>query len=210
MYLTPTQEEMATILFAFGDQGDRLRSFFSPQNSLIPAGVPGKPAYYFVRTSAESAAKRITQDLAGNYTDSTNPDYSVLLIPGDSEGAYRLDQQEPSWGGAIFLKDWQAKQEDGSLEVTLTWQAMVPMNRGYTIFVHLLDENGELVTQLDRLPDGYQTSDWQEGEIVIDRLRLDLPPDLQPGKYFLQSGFYYLPTEERLGEPQLLGEVDIK
>jgi hypothetical protein len=115
-----------------------------------------------------------------------------------------------SWGGAISLEDWQADQGNGFLDVTLTWQTQVPMNRSYTIFVHLLNEDGELIAQLDRPPDGYLTSDWQEGEIVIDRLRLELPSGMQAGAYFIQSGFYYLPTQERIGEPQLLGEIDIK
>ena len=210
VYLTPTQEEMATIIFAFGGQARRLNSFFSPQNSLLPAGVSGKPAYYLVRSPADSTAARITQDLAGTYVESGNLDFSVLVVAGDTNRTYRLDQEDISWGGAIVLKDWQADQIEDQLEVTLTMQAQVPMNRAYTIFVHLLDGNGELIAQLDRLPDGYPTSDWKEGEIVIDRLQLDLPPAMEAGRYFLQSGFYYLPTEERLGEPQFLGEVDIK
>jgi hypothetical protein len=210
VYLSPTQEEMATILYAFGGQEDRLRSFFSPLNSLIPAGVPGKPAYFLVRSPASFVNDQINHYFPESHTDSRHSDFNVLVIPADSERGENSIQDDISWGGAISLEDWQADQGIGFLDVTLTWQAQVPMNRSYTIFVHLLNENGELITQLDRPPDGYLTSDWQEGEIVIDRLRLELPADIQAGPYFIQSGFYYLPTQERLGEPQLLGGIDIK
>jgi hypothetical protein len=85
------------------------------------------------------------------------------------------------------------------------WRANVKMVRSYTAFVHLLDEEGNLVTQWDRLPEGYPTIDWQRGERVVDTYTLDLPHDLPPGEYFIQSGFYHLPSDERLGEPAFLG-----
>ena len=84
------------------------------------------------------------------------------------------------------------------------------MERSYTAFVHLLSPEGDLVTQLDRVPDGYLTSDWHENEIVIDTFGLPLPSELQPGSYVVQTGFYYLPTLERLGEPQILGDIIIR
>ncbi|GMQ78360.1 MAG: hypothetical protein BMS9Abin02_0863 [Anaerolineae bacterium] len=210
VYLSPTQEKMATILYAFGGQEERLRSFFSPLKSLLPAGVPGKAAYYLLRSQAGFVNDQINTYFPKSYTDSRHSDYDVLVIPADSVRGENSIADDISWGGAISLENWQADQGSGFLDVTLTWQAQVPMDRSYTIFVHLLNENGELVAQLDRPPDGYLTSDWQEGEIVIDSLRLELPADMQPGAYFIQSGFYYLPTQERLGEPQLLREIDIK
>jgi hypothetical protein len=83
------------------------------------------------------------------------------------------------------------------------------MERSYTAYLHLLTPEGELVAQLDRLPDGYPTSDWHPGEVIIDSYAIQLPADVGPGKYFLQSGFYYLPAQERLGEPALIGEIEL-
>jgi hypothetical protein len=89
----------------------------------------------------------------------------------------------------------------------MAWQANVEMERSYTAYVHLLAADGELVAQLDRLPDGYPTSDWQPGEIVIDSYAIQLPPNWQAGDHYLQTGFYFLPTQERLGEPAIFGQV---
>jgi hypothetical protein len=87
------------------------------------------------------------------------------------------------------------------------WQANVRMARSYTAYIHLLDQDQTLITQLDRLPDGYPTIDWQPGERVVDTYTLDLPPNFTPGTYLIQSGFYHLPSDERLGEPVILGGV---
>jgi hypothetical protein len=80
------------------------------------------------------------------------------------------------------------------------------MDLAYTAFVHVLDSNGQLVAQSDRPPAGYPTSDWLAGEFVVDHYLVSLPPDLAPGSYTLQTGFYYLPTQERVGEPAVLTE----
>jgi hypothetical protein len=60
------------------------------------------------------------------------------------------------------------------------------------------------------LPDGYPTSDWHPGEVVVDSYTIQLPPDVEPGRYYLQTGFYYLPTQERLGQPVVIGEIEIQ
>jgi hypothetical protein len=83
------------------------------------------------------------------------------------------------------------------------------MVRDYTVYVHLLAEDGTLVAQTDRLPDGYPTDDWQPSEVVMDTFQVALPENFPAGTYRLQSGFYYLPTLERLGEPLVLGEVEL-
>ena len=85
------------------------------------------------------------------------------------------------------------------------WQAGAEMDRNYTAFVHLLGENGDPIAQLDRPPDGYPTSDWRPGEVIIDQYTIQLPADLPTGTYNLQSGFYYLPTLEGLGTTVPLG-----
>jgi hypothetical protein len=75
------------------------------------------------------------------------------------------------------------------------------------VFVHLLDQDGSLIAQLDRQPEGYPTSDWQPGERVMDSYLVKLPAGLDEGEYLLQTGFYYLPADERLGKPELLGSI---
>ncbi len=78
------------------------------------------------------------------------------------------------------------------LDVTLYWQSLAELDDDYLVFVHVLDEAGTVVTQVDEAPqqDGYPTSLWIAGEIVTDRHTLNLPGDLPEGDYRLRVGFY--------------------
>jgi hypothetical protein len=63
---------------------------------------------------------------------------------------------------------------------------------------------------LDRPPAGYPTTDWRVGEVVVDRYVVALPADMGSGNYRLMTGWYYLPTLERLGEGVELGRMVIE
>jgi hypothetical protein len=78
------------------------------------------------------------------------------------------------------------------LEVTLYWQSLAELDEDYLIFVHVLDETGAIVTQVDEGPQqgSYPTSLWVAGEIVIDRHTLIIPGELLAGDYRLRIGFY--------------------
>jgi hypothetical protein len=78
------------------------------------------------------------------------------------------------------------------IQVRLLWQAARPMDRDYTVFLHLVDEAGNLVSQVDTLPLGgqYPTSVWSQGELLTGRYSLNLPRDLPAGVYRLVAGLY--------------------
>ena len=42
------------------------------------------------------------------------------------------------------------------------------------------------------------TTTWSEGEVVVDRLGILIPPELSPGEYQLVVGMYRPDTGERL------------
>jgi 4-amino-4-deoxy-L-arabinose transferase-like glycosyltransferase len=206
-YLAPTQEQMATIYFALGGEIARLRSFYSPNNTLVPLGNPGQETAYLIRPLAAPTLARLAAVFPQNAIEQTDQDFTALLVGADAPWLLPQRESDASWGGAISLLGWSAQQVGGQLNITMYWWANVKMVRSYTAFVHLLDGEGNLVTQWDRLPEGYPTIDWQPQERVVDTYTLDLPPDLPPGEYFIQSGFYHLPSDERLGEPAFLGGV---
>jgi hypothetical protein len=94
----------------------------------------------------------------------------------------------------------EAKAGEG-LSVILYWQALSEIPVDYTVFVHLVDSNGERVAQHDDGPRWQvpiPTSTWQSGEIVLDQHLLDLPANLPAGDYQLQIGVYYWETQARL------------
>jgi hypothetical protein len=88
--------------------------------------------------------------------------------------------------------DWQ---EDG--QITLYWQALMPISAQYTTFVHVLDEAGTLVAQADGQPQGgaYPTSVWRVGEFVADEKGVQIGAE-RPLHLFI--GAYLLETGERL------------
>ena len=96
------------------------------------------------------------------------------------------------WRG-YDLEPTTAKPGD-VLPITLYWQAVAPVPKGedWTTFIHLLDENGEKVGQVDQPPgDGfYPPFAWQPGLLIADQYELPLDSRLKPGKYKLVFGWY--------------------
>jgi len=86
------------------------------------------------------------------------------------------------------------------IHLTLFWQALVKMDEDYTVFTHLIDEQGTLWGQKDNQPvDGfYPTTKWRAGEIVRDQYNLMISPETPPGHYWLEVGMYLAETGERL------------
>ncbi|NJN94694.1 MAG: hypothetical protein HC875_11670 [Anaerolineales bacterium] len=73
----------------------------------------------------------------------------------------------------------------GSLPLTLYWQALAPLDRNWTVFVHLLDDNEQIISQQDQIPGAGQfpTTSWLTGEYLLDSYNLPIPADIPPGTY---------------------------
>jgi hypothetical protein len=87
-----------------------------------------------------------------------------------------------------------------TLALTLTWQALGSPAEDYTVFVHVLDGEGEKLVQRDTQPcDGEcPTGTWQPGEIVLDTYRLALPAGAARSPDRLAVGLYLLETGDRV------------
>jgi 4-amino-4-deoxy-L-arabinose transferase-like glycosyltransferase len=83
--------------------------------------------------------------------------------------------------------------------LALHWQALAPMTARYKIFVHLTGEGGpaDIHAQADVYPH-LPTTGWVQGEYLSDRVSLELPANLPPGRYSLLMGLYDEATGERL------------
>ncbi len=107
-----------------------------------------------------------------------------------------------TFGDAVKLTGYEMRQteDSASLEITLYWESLAPLDEDYTAFVHLLKPDGSLAAQSDVPPANglYPTSAWQSGERIQSYHRLALPPNLSPGKYTLLAGLYHPDTWERL------------
>lgn len=203
LYLTPTKEELATILFALQDP-DRLRNY-NGADGLIPAGQEGVSSLYLLGASDTASMDALQRYFPEGSSSTVNAAYLAFAVPADVP-RNRLEQSaDVMFADKIALVGWRVEQTDDLLDVTLAWQAQDNLELAYTAFVHLIDAQGNVLTQQDRPPAGYPTSDWRPGEIVVDKFTLTLPGDLPPeSSTKLITGFYYLPTLDRLGEAAVL------
>ncbi|MBN1923035.1 MAG: Stk1 family PASTA domain-containing Ser/Thr kinase [Anaerolineae bacterium] len=79
-----------------------------------------------------------------------------------------------------------------TLPVTLRWRALQPTGQRYTVFVHLLSPEMNLVTQHDSEPlNGLSpTNSWLTGEIIVDPHQLTIPAGTPAGTYQIRVGLY--------------------
>jgi hypothetical protein len=86
-------------------------------------------------------------------------------------------------------------------EITLIWYALGRQNRNWTVFVHLVDAQEQIVAQDNRPPrdDAFPMLQWVAGDWVEDRHPLALPASLVPGEYRLRVGLFYPRTDRRAG-----------
>jgi hypothetical protein len=82
------------------------------------------------------------------------------------------------------------------------------MDKDYTAFIHLTDEEGHLWAQDDHIleDNGRLTSTWSPAAVVKQEFQVPLSPDLPSGKYTLLIGVYYWETGERLPVWDELGQ----
>jgi len=104
------------------------------------------------------------------------------------------------FGGQVALLGYDWQLSPGGLDLMLYWQAERLTDQNWTISIQLLDETGTLVAQRDSQPqDGrYPTSVWEQGEVVEDRHRLELPAHLPESTYDVVVRLYSVESGERL------------
>jgi 4-amino-4-deoxy-L-arabinose transferase-like glycosyltransferase len=86
-------------------------------------------------------------------------------------------------------------------ELTLIWHALGRQNRNWTVFVHLVDTQEQIVAEDNRPPqdDAFPMLQWVAGDWVEDRHPLALPANLPPGEYRIRVGLFFPRTERRAG-----------
>jgi hypothetical protein len=148
--------------------------------SLLVANSDGKPA-------AEVPLGLIDVVTRTHAFRPPTPQSSLEITFGDSVRLLGYDIPRTARPGETIL-------------VTLYWQALAEMDTTYKVFVHLIDEDGQIRAQEDHPPLNGEapTTSWVPGEVLQDPYRILLPPDLLPGYYSLRVGLYNPATGQRL------------
>ncbi|MFQ5885912.1 MAG: hypothetical protein ACE5II_01615, partial [Anaerolineae bacterium] len=120
---------------------------------------------------------------------------------------------EVSLGNQVELVGYDIEEGEvevgGRVQLTLYWRALTQMERDYTVFTHLIDEEGRIWGQEDNEPlrGSYPTSFWDIGEVVKDEYELVVNGGTPPGEYLIEVGIYLAETGERLPVYSIEGEL---
>lgn len=121
----------------------------------------------------------------------------ILSWPLLTEAPVMENETDAQFGEVVRLLGYDLKGypvPGEKLGLTLYWRARTSPDKSYSVFVHLTDQAGKLVTQADGIPAKWlrPTTTWREGEVIADEHTLSLPSDLSAGRYRLYVGFYEL------------------
>jgi hypothetical protein len=121
------------------------------------------------------------------------PDQVSLQLVGTLAVPSPTSEPIAHFENSIALLAAGAALDGSQLQVDLTWQAQEPPPSDVTVFVHVLDANGQLIAQADGDPLGgaYPFTQWTPGLIALDRrtAEVDSPGlSLRVGLYDRASG----------------------
>ncbi len=168
--------------------------------AIVPSSTPPHPAFSDYLQPLDTVTLR---------ADDLDPQFSTYVINDDQP---RGDPQQSlaNFGSAVQLVEahWltQPVNPGEPAELFTTWEVTNPQNIGpvhapafqpeTVFFTHLLDQEGNLVSQRDAL-DAPSWS-WQTGDTILQIHRLDIPAHLAEGSYQPMLGIYDRQTGNRL------------
>lgn len=122
---------------------------------------------------------------------------ALSKVEGVKRQSFNLDNKVALIGYDVDKTDLRPGEE---IRLTLYWRAEGEMGTDYTVFTHLIDDEGKIWGQMDSQPleSDYPTSFWDIGEVIEDEYILTIREDAPAGLYRLEVGMYELATRQRL------------
>ncbi len=108
-------------------------------------------------------------------------------------------QQGTNFSNIITLLGYDLDEEkDESIGLTLFWSIDGLPPTEIMPFVHLEDQNGYRWSQIETF--AYPSSQWVEGDLVIQRIEMPIPIGTPPGDYQLKLGLFAPESGDRLAQ----------
>ena len=107
-------------------------------------------------------------------------------------------------GDGIALTGWDLEatqiKAGETVRLGLVWRSISRVRQDYTVFVHLVNDEGQVIGQVDTFPlAGYRpTSGWRPAEYLSDTYEIAVPADAASGPSHLVVGMYLAETGARL------------
>ena len=107
------------------------------------------------------------------------------LPPPDNRSPGIFDQ-------SIKLVGYDLLPDPGGPILKLHWQPLERTEQDWTVFIHLVDRDQQIIAQYDAPPFNglYPTSEWIPDTIIIDSKKLALPDNIGSGEYTILVGLY--------------------
>lgn len=151
---------------------------------------------FLYATDAQSGVA-IGEEMLINYLVIENPD-KPFTVPASP-------LIEPvTYGADIQLRDIEITADQNThnqrVNIHLFWQTQRLVSEDYTVFVHLINPNGDIIAQTDQQPlKGFiPTSLWRINEVIADQKSLILPTNVSLEQHKFHIGLYEFETKERL------------
>ena len=124
----------------------------------------------------------------------------VLNRPGPAQPGPEAEAVGLHFGPDILLDSYEVEVSNEALRLTLYWQAQAVPAENYQIFVHVVDEDGQIVQQDDSGPvEGhYPTGQWRTETLIADPHVIPFESPLPEGAYAVRVGMYRLSDGVRL------------
>ncbi|MBI4769429.1 MAG: glycosyltransferase family 39 protein [Chloroflexi bacterium] len=160
--------------------GETLRA---PTSLPIPADLAGGD--YSVTLTVVGAQGALAAPVTLGHVQVIEPERTFIVPPVPHLARARF-------GDFAELVGWGLDQN----RLTLYWRALGTARTSYTVFVHVLDPDGVMISQRDLPPVGgaRPTTSWLAGEVLTDEYTLDALPD----EFTIRVGLYDQASGERI------------
>lgn len=145
----------------------------------------------------DAAGRQVGQDVILGKMQVITPPRSFDVPDVESE-------TEIDWANGIRLIGYDAGQRrvrpGEAVNVSLYWQPQTDVTVSLTLFMHLVDEAGNIIAQQDQIPvlGARPTTGWAPGEAIRNPIQLFIPQNVLAGEYNVRIGWYNAATGERI------------
>jgi hypothetical protein len=127
----------------------------------------------------------------------------------DPQSVQRTLSSPVDFGGVVDLVGYDLRtpvvRPGGNVELLTVWRIRDRLPREAVAFTHVLDQEGRVIGQMDRLD--VPSWHWEPGDVFVQLHRFSIQEDTQPGLYPVEVGLYFRENARRI--PVIVESVSV-